>query len=61
MKRAISNVLNRWSKDKPGSWRYAVVFGCIYAVVVYQRTKWGAGAVSARPPASEVFLWQMNS
>ncbi len=38
----MKDILHRslWT-EKPGSWWYAVIFGCIYAVVVYLRMKWG--------------------
>jgi hypothetical protein len=42
MRRAITNVLDRWAKTaKPGSWRDKAVYAYIYAIVVYQKTKWG--------------------
>lgn len=41
MKRAIVGVLDRWLHTaEPGSRRDRVVWLCIYAIVVYQRTKW---------------------
>lgn len=40
MRRAISNVLDRWwFTEKPGSWRYEVVFGYVYARVCIESLK----------------------
>ena len=42
MRHAIANVLDGWAKTaKPGSWRDKAVYASIYAIVVYQKTKWG--------------------
>jgi len=42
MRHAIRTVLDRWwLTAKPGTWQYTAKYWYIYAIVVYQRTKWG--------------------